>query len=57
MNLIGIDISIDSTAVSMYRKNTYGEDLIISNFTTLKKNSKWIKNSMDVIDYEFINYT
>lgn len=54
MNLIGIDISIDSTAVSILRRN---DDLIISNFTTLKKNSKWIKKTMVSIDYEFIDYT
>lgn len=54
MNLIGIDISIDSTAVSILRGN---DELIISNFTTLKKNSKWIKNTMDIIDFEFICYT
>lgn len=53
MNLIGIDISIDSTAVSILRDN----DLIISNFTTLKRNIGWIKKTMDTIDYEFINYT
>jgi len=54
MNLIGIDISIDSTAVSIERGDG---DLIISNFTTLKNNTKWIKNTMDVVDYEFINYS
>jgi len=53
MNLIGIDISIDSTAVSLYRKN----EIIISNFTTLKQNVNWIRKTMDIIDYEFINYT
>ena len=36
MNLIGIDISIDSSAVSILRKNGTLDDLIISNFTTLK---------------------
>lgn len=54
MNLVGIDISIDSTAVSILRGD---DDLIISNFTVLKKNSKWIKNTMDFIDFEFIYYT
>jgi len=53
MNLVGIDISIDSCAVSMSRK----EEIIVSNFTTLKKNVGWIKKTMDLIDYEFINYT
>jgi hypothetical protein len=53
MNLVGIDISIDSCAVSVLRKN----EIIISNFTTQKKSVGWIKKTMDTIDYEFINYT
>lgn len=53
MNLIGIDISIDSTALCISRNN----EMIISNFTVQKRNSGWIKKTMDVIDYEFINYT
>jgi len=57
MNLIGIDISIDSTAVSIVRENNSHKDLIISNFTTLKKNVGWIRKIMEYIDFEFINYT
>jgi hypothetical protein len=53
MNLIGIDISIDSTGMSIYRK----EEVIFFNFTTLKKNVSWIKKTMTSFDYEFINYT
>lgn len=53
MNLVGIDISIDSCAISIFRKN----EIIISNFTTQKKSTSWIKKTMDVINYEFINYT
>lgn len=53
MNLIGIDISIDSTGVYIKRND---EDIIF-NCTTLKKNVGWIKKTMDIIDYEFINYT
>lgn len=53
MNLIGIDISIDSTGMSILR----GDEVIIFNFTTLKKSVGWVKKTMDVIDYEFINYT
>lgn len=53
MNLIGIDISIDSTGMSLLRDN----DLILFNFTTQKKNVGWIKKTMEYIDYEFINYT
>ncbi len=53
MNLVGIDISIDSTGMSLLRD----EEIIISNFTTLKRNVGWVKKTMDTIDYEFINYT
>jgi len=57
MNLVGIDISIDSTAVSISRKNIEDEDLIICVFTTLKKNTGWVVKTMGYIDYEFISYT
>jgi len=53
MNLVGIDISIDSTGMSLLRD----DEIIISNFTTLKRNVGWVKKTMDTIDYEFINYT
>jgi len=53
MNLIGIDISIDSTGMSLYR----GDEFLFFNFTTLKSNVGWVKKTMDVVDYEFINYT
>jgi hypothetical protein len=53
MNLIGIDISIDSTGMSIIRDG----ELIIFNFTTLKKNNGWVKKTMNIVDYEFINYT
>jgi hypothetical protein len=53
MNLIGIDASIDSCAVSMERC----KETMILNFTTQKVNNGWIKKTMDSIDYEFINYT
>lgn len=53
MNLIGIDISIDSTGLSIDRN----DELIICNFTTLKNNNTWIKKTMEYVDYEFINYT
>lgn len=54
MNLIGIDISIDSTAMSILKNN---DDIFIVNFTTLKKSVGWIKKTMNTIDYEFISYT
>lgn len=53
MNLIGIDISIDSTGLAILRD----DEIIISNFTVQKRNAMWIKKTMDAIDYEFINYT
>lgn len=53
MNLVGIDISIDSTGLSVMKDNV----VKIFNFTTLKKNVGWIKKTIDYIDYEFINYT
>jgi archaellum biogenesis ATPase FlaH len=53
MNYVGIDISIDSCAVSMKRD----EETMILNFTTQKVNNNWIKKTMSSINYEFINYT
>jgi hypothetical protein len=53
MNIIGIDISIDSTGMSIYR----GDELLLFNFTILKNNVGWIKKTMPYVDYEFINYT
>lgn len=53
MNRIGIDISIDSTGMSILRN----DELIVSNFTTLKSSVGWIKKTMNYFDYEFINYT
>jgi len=53
MNYVGIDISIDSTGMSILRN----EELIIFNFTTLKRSVGWIKKTMNYFDYEFINYT
>jgi hypothetical protein len=53
MNLIGIDISIDSTGMSIFRD----DEVIFLNFTVQKRNAGWIKKTMEAIDYEFINYT
>lgn len=53
MNYVGLDISIDSTGMSILRD----KDLFISNFTTLKRSVGWIKKTMNYFDYEFINYT
>lgn len=53
MNIVGIDISVNSTGISI---NKNGK-MILFNFTTLKKNYIWIKKTLDNIDFEFINYT
>jgi len=53
MNLVGIDISVNSTGISIFRN----EEIILFNFTTNKKSYTWIKKTLEHIDYEFINYT
>lgn len=53
MNLVGIDISINSTGISIYRN----DEIILCNITSTKKSYVWIKKTLDHIDYEFINYT
>lgn len=53
MNLIGIDISIDSTAMTIFRN----EDMLLFNFTTMKRGVNWIKRIMEYVDIEFIDYT
>ena len=53
MNLVGIDISVNSTGISIFRN----DEIILFNFTTNKKSYTWIKKTLEHIDYEFINYT
>jgi len=53
MNIVGIDISKNSTGISIMRN----EEIILFNFTTTKKSYVWIKKVLDNIDFEFINYT
>ena len=53
MNIVGIDISKNSTGISIMRN----EEIILFNFTTTKRNYVWIKKVLDNIDFEFINYT
>jgi len=53
MNIVGIDISKNSTGVSIMRN----DEIILLNFTTTKKNYVWIKKVLNNIDFEFINYT
>jgi hypothetical protein len=53
MNLVGIDISVNSTGLSILRDN----EIILFNFTTTKKSYTWIKQTLEHIDFEFINYT
>jgi bacterioferritin (cytochrome b1) len=53
MNLVGIDISLNSTGISILRN----DEIILFNFTTTKKSYIWIKRTLEHIDFEFINYT
>ena len=53
MNLVGIDVSINSTGISIYRD----DEIILCNITSNKKSYIWIKKTLDHIDYEFITYT
>jgi len=53
MNIVGIDISINSTGISIYKNN----EITLFNFTTMKKNYCWIKKTLEHIDFEFINYS
>lgn len=53
MNIVGIDISKNSTGISIMRN----EEIILFNFTVTKKSYIWIKKVLDNIDFEFISYT
>jgi hypothetical protein len=53
MIYIGIDISINSTALTIYKENKY----YFYNYTKVKKNNKWIKQTSDIINYRFLDYT
>ena len=53
MNIVGIDISKNSTGISIMRN----DEIILFNFTTTKKSYVWIKKVLDNIDFEFITYT
>lgn len=53
MNIVGIDISVNSTGISIFR----GDETILLNFTTTKKNYTWIQQTLEHIDFEFINYS
>jgi hypothetical protein len=52
MNLIGIDISIDSTGVSILKN----DEIKLFNFSTKKKDYIWIKKTLNYINYDFISY-
>lgn len=53
MNLVGIDISVNSTGISIFRN----DEIILFNFTSTKKDYTWIKKTLEYIDFEFLNYT
>ena len=49
MNIVGIDISKNSTGISIMRN----EEIILFNFTTTKKSYVWIKKVLDNIDFSY----
>lgn len=51
MKFIGIDISVNSTAMCIYDGN-YN----LYNYTTKKSNNKWIKLSNDLINFKFFDF-
>jgi len=51
MVYIGIDISVNSTAISIYNQN-----YIFYNYTTKKPNYIWIKKTKDLINYRFFEF-
>ena len=53
MNIVGIDISINSTGLSIFRN----DEIILLNFSAMKRNYIWIKKTLEHIDFEFINYS
>jgi len=53
MNLIGLDISVNSTGLSIFKD----DKLELYNFTTIKDSYIWVKKTIEYINFEFINYT
>jgi hypothetical protein len=52
MIYIGIDSSLNSTAVSIYKNETFSYHV----YTNKKENYKWIKNTKNIINYNFHTY-
>lgn len=52
MYIIGIDPSLSSSAISIYKDN----DLKLFNYTNKKENYKWIKETKHLIDFSFHKY-
>lgn len=53
MILIGIDPSLNSTALSIYKDGKY----LFYNYTNNKSNYKWIKNINDCVNFKFHEYS
>jgi hypothetical protein len=53
MFIIGIDPSLSSSAISIYKDG----ELYLFNYTNNKKNNKWVKESNDLIDFSFHEYS
>lgn len=52
MNLIGLDVSLNSTAIAI----TVGKEIILFNYTTSKPNNKWIKRVSNKINFRFLEF-
>ena len=52
MNIIGLDLSINSTAMAIET----AEGIKLFNYTVTKKDNKWIKEVSDVVNFRFIEY-
>jgi hypothetical protein len=49
MIIIGIDPSLNSSAITIYKNNKYS----YYNYTNNKSNNKWVKESDDIIEFHF----
>lgn len=52
MTIIGIDPSLNSTAITIYKDGDY----VLFNYTNNKPNYKWIQQVMNFVNFEFHKY-
>jgi len=52
MIYVGIDISVNSTAVTILKDDFY----YFLNYTTKKPNYKWVKKTKDIINYSYLKF-